>query len=105
MKASFIRKTLTVALAALLFALSLASCKATLKPGENGLYDKQSKVTYSHASTVYEATKLVKEYGKLALTKDVAAKLNAATDTGFSDVDASYAWASGAIACGCQDSR
>ena len=70
MKASFIRKTLTVALAVLLFALSLASCKATLKPGENGLYDKQSKVTYSHASTVYEATKLVKEYGKLALTKE-----------------------------------
>ena len=70
MKASFIRKTLTVALTALLLALSLASCKATLKPGENGLYDKQSKVTYSHASTVYEATKLVKEYGKLALTKE-----------------------------------
>lgn len=68
MKASIIRKTLTVALAALLCALSLASCKATLKPGENGLYDKQTQITYSHASTVYEATKLVKEYGKLALT-------------------------------------
>lgn len=68
MKASFIRKTLTAALAALLCALSLASCKATLKPGENGLYDSQSKITYSHASTVYEATALVKEYGKLALT-------------------------------------
>ena len=68
MKASFIRKTLTVALAALLCALSLASCKATLKPGENGLYDSQNKITYSHASTVYEATALVKEYGKLALT-------------------------------------
>jgi len=35
---------------------------------------------------------------KLALTKDVAAKLNAAVDTGFADVDAGYAWASGAIA-------
>jgi hypothetical protein len=68
MKASFIRKTLTVALAALLCALSLASCKATLKPGENGLYDSQNKITYSHASTVYEATALVKEYGKLAVT-------------------------------------
>ena len=51
--------------AALLCALSLASCKATLKPGENGLYDSQNKITYSHASTVYEATALVKEYGKL----------------------------------------
>ena len=68
MKASFIRKTILVALAALLCMLSLASCKATLKPGENGLYDSQNKITYSHASTVYEATALVKEYGKLALT-------------------------------------
>lgn len=68
MKASIIRKTALVALAALLCALTLASCKATLKPGENGLYDKQTQITYSHASTVYEATKLVKEYGKLALT-------------------------------------
>ena len=68
MKASFIRKTILVSLAALLCALSLASCKATLKPGENGLYDSQNKITYSHASTVYEATALVKEYGKLALT-------------------------------------
>lgn len=68
MKASFIRKTILVALAALLCMLSLASCKATLKPGENGLYDSQNKITYSHASTVYEATALVKEYGKLAVT-------------------------------------
>lgn len=67
MKASFIRKTILVALAALLCALSLASCKATLKPGDNGLYDDQHKISYSHASTVYEATALVKEYGKLAL--------------------------------------
>lgn len=68
MKASFIRKTLVFALAALLCALSLASCKATLTPGENGLYDSQNKISYSHASTVYEATALVKEYGKLAVT-------------------------------------
>ena len=68
MKASFIRKTILVSLAALLCMLSLASCKATLKPGENGLYDSQNKITYSHASTVYEATALVKEYGKLAVT-------------------------------------
>ena len=68
MKASFIRKTILVAIAALLCALSLASCKATLKPGENGLYDSQNKISYSHASTVYEATALVKEYGKLAVT-------------------------------------
>ncbi len=68
MKASFFRKTLTAALAVLLCATALASCKATLKPGDNGLYDSQHKITYSHASTVYEATALVKEYGKLALT-------------------------------------
>ncbi len=68
MKASFFRKTLTAALAVLLCATALASCKATLKPGDNGLYDSQHKITYNHASTVYEATALVKEYGKLALT-------------------------------------
>ena len=68
MKALSIRKTLLILLAVTLCALSLASCKTTLQPGDNGLYDKQSKITYSHASTVYEATALVKEYGKLALT-------------------------------------
>ena len=68
MKASTFRKTAIAILAALLCTLSLASCKATLKPGDNGLYDSQSKISYSHASTVYEATALVKEYGKLALT-------------------------------------
>ena len=62
------KRILVILLALTLCALFLASCKATLKPGENGLYDNQSKVTYSHASTVYEATRLVKEYGKLALT-------------------------------------
>ena len=70
MKASFIPKTLTAALAVLLCALSLASCKTTLKPGEKGLYDDRKDITYSHASTVYEATALVKEYGKLALSAE-----------------------------------
>lgn len=68
MKASFFPRALTMTLAALLCTLSLASCKATLKPGQQGLQDTQTKITYSHASTVYEATALVKEYGKLALT-------------------------------------
>lgn len=68
MKKSLITKMLTVALAALLCALSLASCKTTLKPGDKGLYDSQHEIAYSHASTVYEATALVQEYGKLALT-------------------------------------
>ena len=68
MKALSLRKTLLILLAVTLCALSLASCKTTLKPGDNGLYDNQNKITYCHASTVYEATALVKEYGKLALT-------------------------------------
>ena len=68
MKALSFKKTLTVGLSAVLCALSLASCKTTLKPGDNGLYDSQNKITYSHASTVYEATALTKEYGKLALS-------------------------------------
>ena len=68
MKALSLRKPLLILLAVTLCALSLASCKTTLKPGDNGLYDNQNKITYCHASTVYEATALVKEYGKLALT-------------------------------------
>ena len=68
MKASITCKSLLILLAAVLCTLSLASCKTTLKPGENGLYDDKNKISYSHASTVYEATALVKEYGKLALS-------------------------------------
>lgn len=68
MKASLTCKSLLILLATVLCALSLASCKTTLKPGENGLYDDKNKISYSHASTVYEATALVKEYGKLALS-------------------------------------
>ncbi len=67
---AFIRKSLLILLAAVFCALSLASCKTTLKPGENGLYDDRKDITYSHASTVYEATALVKEYGKLALSAE-----------------------------------
>ena len=69
MNVSILKKSLLILLAVTLCALSLASCKTTLKPGDNGLYDNQNKITYCHASTVYEATKLVKEYGKLALTQ------------------------------------
>lgn len=68
MKTRMIRKVLPLCLALLLLTLPLASCKTTLKPGENGLYDDRHKISYSHASTVYEATALVKEYGKLAVT-------------------------------------
>lgn len=69
---AIIRKSLTALMAALLCALTLASCKTTLKPGEHGLYDDRHKISYSHASTVYEATALVKEYGKLALSAEEA---------------------------------
>lgn len=58
---------LAAVLAALL-AASLTACGVTLEPGENGLYDKENKISYSHASTVYEATALKDEYGKLAVT-------------------------------------
>ena len=68
MKALFLKKSLLILLALLLCTLSLASCKTTLKPGDKGLYDQQKDITYNHASTVYEAVSLVKEYGKLAMT-------------------------------------
>ena len=68
MKALFLKKSLLILLAVVLVALSLASCKTTLKPGDKGLYDQQKDITYNHASTVYEAVSLVKEYGKLAVT-------------------------------------
>ena len=68
MKALFLKKSLLTLLTVLLCALSLVSCKTTLKPGDKGLYDQQKDITYNHASTVYEAVSLVKEYGKLAVT-------------------------------------
>ena len=68
MKPSFLKKSLLILSAVLLCTLSMVSCKTTLQPGDKGLYDKQNDITYSHASTVYEASALVKEYGKLALT-------------------------------------
>ncbi len=45
--------------------LLCTSCKATLKPQEEGVYNDRTKTYYHHASTVYEATALVKEYGTL----------------------------------------
>ena len=68
MKALFLKKSLLILLAVMFVAVSLASCKTTLKPGDKGLYDQQKDITYNHASTVYEAVSLVKEYGKLAVT-------------------------------------
>ena len=78
---STVTKAFLLTLALLLLSLSLASCKVTLKPGEDGLYDKQNNVTYSHASTVYEATALVKEYGKLSVTSKESYTLYTLPDT------------------------
>ena len=78
---STVTKIVLLALSLLLLSLSLASCKVTRQPGEDGLYDKQNKVTYSHASTVYEATALVKEYGKLNVTSKESYTLYTLPDT------------------------
>ena len=67
MKISLIRTALLV-LAALLLVLPLASCGVTLKSGDKGLYDERNDISYCHASPVYEAISLVKEYGKLNVT-------------------------------------
>lgn len=63
-----LRTLLTAALALLLCLMTLASCGVTLEPGEEGLYDEDNQLYYSHASTVYEATALLEEYGKLRVT-------------------------------------
>lgn len=68
MKSVTFGKALTLTLAAILCALSMASCQVTLQSGDRGLYDKKNDISYSHASTVYEAISLVKEYGKLTVT-------------------------------------
>ena len=78
---STVTKAFLLTLALLLLSLSLASCKVTLQSGEDGLYDKQNKITYSHASTVYEATALVKEYGKLNVTSQESYTLYTLPDT------------------------
>lgn len=65
----------TVALVLLLLGGMLVSCGVTLKPGDQGLYDKQNKITYVNASTVYEAVALVQEYGTLKLNSKVSYKL------------------------------
>ena len=70
-----IRKLAVVAMSVLLCALPLSACKATLKPGEGGLYDDKTDVSYYHASTVYEATARGKEYGTLQVTDDISYKL------------------------------
>ncbi|MBE6652821.1 MAG: hypothetical protein E7610_05335 [Ruminococcaceae bacterium] len=64
-----LKKTLLIGITTILCATSLASCGSVkLQSGENGLYDKKNDISYSHASPVYEATSLLKEYGKLAVT-------------------------------------
>ena len=69
MKLRKLTKALLVGLSCLICLLSLASCRVNLTSGENGLYDEKNKITYCHASPVYEAISLVKEYGKLTVTE------------------------------------
>lgn len=64
---STVKKALLLGLAALML-ISMSACKVNLQSGANGLYDKQHDVTYCHASPVYEAISLQKEYGKLTVT-------------------------------------
>lgn len=65
---SAIKKALVIGLTSLLCAVSLVSCKVNLQSGDNGLYDKKNDISYCHASPVYEAISLIKEYGKLTVT-------------------------------------
>ncbi len=65
---SVIKKALLVGLTSLLCAMSMTACKVTLQSGDNGLYDKKNDISYCHASPVYEAISLIKEYGKLTVT-------------------------------------
>ena len=70
--ASF-KKALLVGMASLLCAASVISCAkggdVHLKPHDKyGLYNAKTKISYSHASPVYEATSLLKECGKLTVT-------------------------------------
>ena len=66
------KKALQIGLASVLCALSLASCSngVKLQSGKNGLYDKKNDISYSHASPVYEAISLIKEYGELKVTDE-----------------------------------
>ena len=65
---SAIKKALVIGLTSLLCAVSLVSCKVNLQSGDNGLYDKKNDISYCHASPVYEAISLIREYGKLTVT-------------------------------------
>ena len=67
-----LKKLLLVGMASLLCAASMVSCSTgsvKLKSHEeHGLYNAKTKISYSHAAPVYEATSLVKECGKLIVT-------------------------------------
>ena len=65
---STLKKALLVGVATLLFATSATACGVNLRSGEHGLYDEKNDVSYTHASPAYEATSLLKEYGKLTVT-------------------------------------
>lgn len=63
------KKALLVGVTTLLCAFSATACGGVnLQAGDSGLYDKKNDISYSHASPVYEATSLLKEYGKLTVT-------------------------------------
>ncbi len=62
------RRTALV-LCLILLTLTCTACKATLKPQEAGVYNDRTKTYYHHASMVYEATALVKEYGTLKVNE------------------------------------
>ena len=67
---STLKKALLIGVTTLLCAVSATSCGVNLQSGDNGLYDEKNDISYSHASPVYEAISLIKEYGKLTVTAD-----------------------------------
>ncbi len=76
-----VKALVAAALAGVMLTLSITSCGVTIKPGDQGLYDKKNEISYSHASTVYEAKALVEEYGKLAVTSKESYRLYTIPDT------------------------
>ena len=66
----FSKKALLIGLVSLLCLSCLSSCGVTLQSGTNGLYDKKNDISYCHASTVYEAISLVKEYNSKIVEKN-----------------------------------
>ncbi len=72
---------MTLALALLLCALSMTSCKVRLEVGESGIYDEKNDVRYIYAPPVYEAVDKEEEYGTLKLNENVSIDLFTIPDT------------------------